>query len=43
MEVMQNLKKRGQIHFQPPSPALLNKIMEKFGILEEIQYGKILA
>ena len=32
MEVMQNLKKRGQIHFQPPSPALLNKIMEKFGV-----------
>ena len=32
MEVIQNLKKRGQIHFQPPSPALLNKIMEKFGV-----------
>ena len=32
MEVMQNLKKRGQIHFQPPSPAILNKIMEKFGV-----------
>ena len=32
MELMQNLKKSGQIHFQPPSPALLNKIMEKFGV-----------